>query len=91
MPSGIGRTHSKTMPVSLPLSCRNSLGGRLLMIGMPSDIASSFSHSDAFMTSKAERTTTVTRSAPRRFEVRQQSMAVLPPPMTMTLPEIDDV
>ena len=40
------------------------------------------------MTSNAERTTTVTLSAPRRRAVRQQSMAVLPPPMTMTLPSI---
>ncbi len=52
-------------------------------------MASSFSHSDAFITSKAERTTTVTLSAPKRLEVRQQSMAVLPPPMTMTLPEME--
>ena len=77
------------MPFSLPFSWMNSFGGRLLTMGMPSLMASSFSHSDAFITSNAERTTTVTDSAPSRFEVRQQSIAVLPPPMTMTLPEIE--
>ena len=84
-------THSKTTPLSLPFSCTNSFGGRLLTMGMFSSIASSFSHSEAFMTSKAERTTTVTDSAPSRLEVRQQSMAVLPPPITITLPEMDVV
>ena len=43
------------------------------------------------MTSNAERTTTVTDSAPMRLEVRQQSIAVLPPPMTITLPEIESM
>src|SRR5213079_3210845 len=51
---------------------------------MPSCIASSFSHTEAFISSKPERTTTVTSSPPRRREERQQSIAVLPPPSTMT-------
>ena len=51
---------------------------------MPSCCASSFSHGLAFISSKPERTMTFTSSPPRRFEVRQQSMAVLPPPSTMT-------
>ena len=51
---------------------------------MPSCIASSFSHGDAFISSKPERTTTFTSSPPRRRELRQQSIAVLPPPSTMT-------
>ena len=45
-------------------------------------------HSEAFITSNAERTTTLTDSAPSRSDVRQQSIAVLPPPITITLPLI---
>ena len=52
---------------------------------MPSCCASSFSHGLAFISSKPERTITFTSSPPMRCEVRQQSMAVLPPPSTMTL------
>ncbi len=51
---------------------------------MPSCIASSFSHGEAFISAKPERTITLTSSPPSRFAVRQQSMAVLPPPSTMT-------
>ena len=51
---------------------------------MPSCIASSFSHGEAFISSKPERTITLTSSPPRRVAVRQQSIAVLPPPSTMT-------
>ena len=51
---------------------------------MPSCAASSFSQGLAFISSKPERTITLTSSPPMRFEVRQQSMAVLPPPSTMT-------
>ena len=78
------RTFSKVMPVSRPLSWVNSFGTRKLRIGMPSCIASSFSHGEAFISSKPERTTTLTSSPPSRREERQQSMAVLPPPSTMT-------
>src|SRR5437773_8294132 len=53
-------------------------------MGMPSCCASSFSQGEAFISSKPERTITLTSSPPRRFEVRQQSIAVLPPPSTMT-------
>ena len=38
----------------------------------------------AFISSKPERTITLTSSPPRRRAVRQQSIAVLPPPSTMT-------
>ena len=51
---------------------------------MPSWIASSFSHGDAFISSNGERTITFTSLPPRRLELRQQSIAVLPPPSTMT-------
>ena len=51
---------------------------------MPSCIASSFSQGDAFISSKPERTITLTSSPPRRREERQQSIAVLPPPSTIT-------
>ena len=53
-------------------------------MGMSSAIASSISHSDAFISSKPLRTTTSTRSPPRRRAVRQQSIAVFPPPSTTT-------
>ena len=59
---------------------------------MPSCSASSFSHGDAFISSKPERTTTCTSSPPRRRALRQQSIAVLPPPSTTTrLPIFVDV
>ncbi len=77
-------TFSNMTPVSRPWSWVTSFGTRKLRIGMPSCIASSFSHGEAFISSKPERTTTVTSSPPRRRELRQQSIAVLPPPSTMT-------
>jgi hypothetical protein len=64
--------------------CRNAFGTRQSRIGMPSWIASSFSHGDAFISSNGERTITLTSLPPSRFELRQQSIAVLPPPSTMT-------
>ena len=51
---------------------------------MPSWIASFNSQSDAFITLRGERTVTVTFSAPSRSALRQQSIAVLPPPITTT-------
>ncbi len=51
---------------------------------MSSCIASSFSQGDAFISSKPLRTTTVTLSPPSRRDERQQSIAVLPPPSTIT-------
>ena len=51
---------------------------------MPSCCASSFSHGLAFISSKPERTITFTSSPPMRLDVRQQSIAVLPPPRTIT-------
>ena len=77
-------TFSKVMPVSLPPLCSKVLGTMKLRIGMPSCIASSFSHGEAFISSKPERTMTLTSSPPRRREERQQSIAVLPPPSTIT-------
>ncbi len=78
------RTFSKLMPTSRPASWTNALGTRKLRIGMSSAIASSFSQGDAFISSNPERTITLTSSPPRRRAVRQQSIAVLPPPSTMT-------
>ena len=51
---------------------------------MSSCMASSFSQGDAFISSKPDRTMTFTSSPPRRREDRQQSIAVLPPPSTIT-------
>jgi hypothetical protein len=53
-------------------------------MGMPSCIASSFSHGEAFISAKPLRTITVTSRPPRRRAERQQSIAVLPPPSTIT-------
>jgi hypothetical protein len=72
------------MPLITPPSCTTDFGTWQGRIGMPSCIASSFSHGEAFMSSKVERTTTFTLAAPRRRAERQQSIAVLPPPSTMT-------
>src|SRR5215469_4417279 len=55
-----------------------------LRIGISSCMASSFSQGEAFISSKPERTITLTSSPPRRRAVRQQSIAVLPPPSTTT-------
>ena len=51
---------------------------------MSSWMASSFSQGEAFISSKPERTITLTSSPPSRRAVRQQSIAVLPPPSTIT-------
>ncbi len=74
----------KRTPASRPFSIRNSLGAWLSKIGMPSCSASSISQGDAFITRLGERTVTFTSMPPRRRLVRQQSMAVLPPPITTT-------
>jgi hypothetical protein len=47
-------------------------------------MASSFSQGEAFISSKPLRTITFTSSPPSRRAERQQSMAVLPPPRTIT-------
>ena len=87
--SRTARTLSKLMPVSLPSLCRNAFGTRQSRIGMPSWIASSFSQGEAFISSNGERTMTLTSLPPSRFELRQQSIAVLPPPRTITRLPID--
>ena len=51
---------------------------------MPSCMASSFSQGEAFISSKPLRTITLTSLDPSRRAERQQSIAVLPPPSTMT-------
>ncbi len=51
---------------------------------MSSRMASVFSQGEAFISSNPERTITFTSSPPRRRAVRQQSIAVLPPPSTIT-------
>ena len=77
-------TFSNSTPVILPFLCVTSFGTSMLRMGMSSPIASSFSQGDAFISSKPERTITLTSSPPRRRAVRQQSIAVLPPPSTIT-------
>ena len=82
--SNCAATFSNVTPVSLPASCVIAFGTRKLWIGMPSCAASSFSHGEAFISAKPERTTTCTSSPPSRRALRQQSIAVLPPPSTTT-------
>ena len=77
-------TFSNSTPVILPLLCVTSFGTSMFRMGMSSPIASSFSQGEAFISSKPERTITFTSSPPRRRAVRQQSIAVLPPPSTIT-------
>ena len=77
-------TISNVMPTSRPPSCTKAFGTWKLMIGMPSCIASSFSQGDAFISSKPLRTITFTSVPPSRRAERQQSIAVLPPPSTIT-------
>ena len=74
----------KRTPARRPFSSTNSLGAWLSKIGMPSCSASSISHGEAFITRLGERTVTFTSMPPSRRLVRQQSMAVLPPPITTT-------
>ena len=51
---------------------------------MCSSIASSISHSEAFISSKGLLTITLTSSAPSLRDDLQQSIAVFPPPKTIT-------
>jgi hypothetical protein len=72
------RTISNSTPVSLPFSWRNSLGTRMLRMGMPSWMASSFSQGEAFISSKPLRTMTLTSlaaQAPRRAAAVHRGVA----------------
>jgi hypothetical protein len=77
-------TFSKVIATIRPSTCSTAFGTRQSRIGMPSWIASSFSQGEAFISSNGERTITLTSSPPRRLAERQQSIAVLPPPRTIT-------
>ena len=72
------------MPSSLPSSTTNLFGARLTRICTFSCSASSSSHSEALKNWRGLRAMTLTSFAPRRSDVRQQSMAVLPTPMIST-------
>ena len=61
------------------------------MIGMFSSIASSISHSEAFMSVKGLLTITFTSLAPSLNDDLQQSIAVLPPPNTITFLPTEEV
>ena len=75
---------SNIMPVSLPFSTTKALGERLMTISTLSSSASSSSHSEALKKPRGLRAITFTLFAPRRSDVRQQSIAVLPTPMIST-------
>ena len=72
------------MPVSLPFSTTNAFGERLMTISTLSSSASSSSQAEALKNARGLRAITFTLFAPRRSEVRQQSIAVLPTPMIST-------
>ena len=78
------RTFSKVTPRACRCRAENSFGTRKLMDRDAFVHASSFSHGEAFISSKPLRTMTLTSVPPRRRAERQQSIAVLPPPRTMT-------
>ncbi len=84
-------TSANLTPTSLPSSTMNSSGAWLVTISTFSSIASSNSQSDALSISIGLRAITLTSLPPKRKEVRQQSMAVLPPPMTTTLSPMEFV
>src|SRR6202034_2227440 len=73
-------------PVRRPRSWVKAFGARKFRILTSSRMASSFSHGEAFISVKPERTMTLTSAPPRRRAVRQQSIAVLPPPSTKPPP-----
>ncbi len=72
------------MPVRRPFSITKRFGARLTTISTFSASASSSSQSEALKKPRGLRAITFTCFAPRRSEVRQQSMAVLPTPMIST-------
>ena len=84
------RTFSNSIATSLPFSSMYLLGTWKFRMGMSSFFASSISHGEAFISSKPLLTTTVTSLPPIRLDVRQQSIAVLPPPRTNTRFPIDE-
>ena len=63
----------------------------LSKIGIPSSKASSNSQSEAFISDLGLLTVTLTSSAPNLIAVLQQSIAVFPPPITITFFPIDFV
>ena len=77
------------MPFSLPFSITKFFGERLMMILTCSSSASSSSHAEALKNWRGLRAMTFTSLAPRRSDVRQQSMAVLPTPMMSTFSPMD--
>ena len=80
---------SKSMPLSLPPSVTKAFGERLITISTFSSSASSSSQAEALKNWRGLRAITLTLFAPRRSDVRQQSMAVLPTPMISTFSPMD--
>ena len=82
-PSSI-RVHS--MAATRPASAITWVGATSSSICTPSRSASSISTGFAGISARVRRYRIVTSRAPRRSAVRAQSMAVFPPPTTITLP-----
>ena len=80
---------SNSIPRSWPFSVMNRTGCRFSRISTPSSSASSSSHGDALKYFRVLRAITLTSVAPRRFDDRQQSIAVLPTPMMSTRSPIE--
>ena len=66
----------------------NRFGAWFSMMSTCSSSASSSSHGEALKYLRVRRAMTFTSLPPRRFDVRQQSMAVLPTPMMRTFSPI---
>ena len=83
-PSSDHSSTSNSIPVSRPPSTIIRRGDRFSTISTCSSTASSSSQGEALKCFRPRRATTFTSVAPRRFAVRQQSIAVLPTPMITT-------
>ena len=83
-PSSVHSSRSNSIPMRRPFSRTNDLGAWLTRISTCSSSASSSSHGEALKCLRPRRAITLMSLPPSRFEVRQQSMAVLPTPMIST-------
>ena len=82
---------SKFIPLRTPSSTTNSVGEWFSTMSTRSSSASSSSQGEALKYGFDLRAITLTFVPPIRFEVRQQSMAVFPTPMTSTFSSMEFV
>ena len=82
--SSVHSRRSNSIPFSLPSSTTKRFGEWLTTISISSSSASSSSQGEALKNWRGRRAMTLMSLPPRRRDVRQQSMAVLPTPMMRT-------